>query len=119
MNILLIEDDYGVRDALTLLLEEEGHSVQTAVHGQAALALLAAPGPLPQIILLDLTMPVMNGPEFRAAQQQDPRLAQIPVVVLSADLSVADKAKRITADAYVSKPVLIDDLIPILERFAT
>lgn len=118
MDILLVEDDYGVRDALTLLLEEEGHVVKTATNGKAALILLASHTHLPQVILLDLAMPVMNGWEFRAAQQQDARFAHIPVVVLSADRSVAQKAAGITADAYLSKPVLIEELLPILERFA-
>ena len=118
MNILLVEDDYGVRDALTLLLEEEDHVVQTATNGQEALTLLESPGTLPDVILLELAMPVMNGPEFRALQQADPRFRDIPVIVLSADRGVAQKALHITADAYLGKPVMLDDLIPILERFA-
>ncbi|MEP7189188.1 MAG: response regulator [Roseiflexaceae bacterium] len=117
MNILLVEDDYGVRDALTMLLEDEGYVVATAINGKEALDLLATHTPLPDVILLDLAMPIMDGWAFRAAQQQDERLAHIPVIVLSADRSVAKKAADITADAYLGKPVPIEELISILERF--
>lgn len=117
MNILLVEDDYGVRDALSMLLEDEGYAIASATNGKEALHLLATRTPLPDVILLDLAMPIMNGWEFRAAQQQDARLAHIPVIVLSADRSIAIKATGITADAYVGKPVLIEALISILERF--
>ena len=117
MNILLVEDDYGVRDMLTLLLEEEDHVVQTAIHGQAALLLLEAATALPDVILLDLSMPVMDGAEFRAVQRADPHFRDIPVIVLSADRSIAQKAAAMAVAAYLPKPISLDDLLPMLERF--
>src|SRR6185436_12323698 len=83
-NILLVEDDFDVRDALIPILEYEGHRVVGAASGQEALDRLRS-GAKPSLILLDLMMPGMSGMEFRAEQLRDPALASIPVVVVSAD----------------------------------
>jgi CheY-like chemotaxis protein len=70
-------------------------------------------GPLPDVILLDLMMPVMNGWQFREEQKKDPRLAAIPVVVLSADSSLRDKA-GLFGGKYLSKPVNIESLLGMI-----
>ncbi|MFL5274543.1 MAG: response regulator [Anaeromyxobacteraceae bacterium] len=82
-GILLVDDDPGLRDALGEALEIDGHRVETAVHGADALAKLAA-GARPDLILLDLMMPVMDGWQFRAAQLAHPDYASIPVIVITA-----------------------------------
>src|SRR5580765_7790969 len=92
VSILLVEDDFDMRDALIPILEYAGHHVVGAANGREALEQLRA-GPKPSLILLDLMMPVMNGTEFRAEQLRDPALASIPVVVVSADPAVRSKAK--------------------------
>src|SRR5574340_1100683 len=105
-EVLLVEDDAAIRDALRELLEAEGFVVQGAANGREALARLRAGGHRPRLILLDLMMPVMDGWEFRQAQRGDPALARIPVVVLTA----ADGAEDLIADmkvaACLSKPFL-------------
>src|SRR5690349_16993945 len=90
-RVLVVDDDADIRETVSLILEDEGYEVQSAQDGAAALGVLRA-GPLPDVILLDLMMPVMNGWQFREQQTRDPRLAAIPVVVLSADSSLRDKA---------------------------
>ncbi|PLS79555.1 MAG: response regulator, partial [Chloroflexi bacterium] len=83
-TILVVDDDSGIREALTDILEDEGYAVRSACDGQAALDLLRQQAEPPALVLLDLMMPRMNGWQFRSEQRRDPALANIPVVVISA-----------------------------------
>jgi len=112
-RILIVEDDEPIRKALANLLDEEGYVATVAVDGEAALDLLAAEE-LPDLILLDLRMAGMNGWEFRIAQRQDSRLANIPVIAISADASA--QAAAISADAFLSKPLETTGLLTTIER---
>ena len=108
-RVLVIEDDSAIRSAVCELLEEEGFDVSTSEQGQAALQALRDGRPLPDLIILDLMMPVMDGWDFRVKQRTDPLLADIPVVAISADCS--PKARAIHADAYLSKPFSAEELL--------
>ncbi len=72
----------------------------------------------PAVILLDLMMPVMDGADFRAAQLRDPRLAAIPVVVLTADGRFQQAAQALGAAAAFAKPFELKVLLRALERLA-
>ncbi|HEY0714660.1 MAG TPA: ATP-binding protein [Polyangia bacterium] len=113
-RVLIIEDDAAIRTAVAELLEEEGFEVTTSEQGQAALLSLRDGRPLPDLIILDLMMPVMDGWDFRVKQRTDPLLAEIPVVAISADCS--PKARAIHADAYLSKPFSADELLLRLDQ---
>jgi len=113
-RILLVEDDADVRGALAALLEGEGYQVVEAAHGGEALAHLRATTFC--LILLDLMMPVMNGWQFRAEQLKDPALAAVPVVVVTADNSVAEKAAEVGAAGYLLKPIDFSELLAHVER---
>jgi two-component system, chemotaxis family, chemotaxis protein CheY len=115
-TVLLVEDDYDVRETIAEVLADEGYDVVTAVDGQDALDKLRA-GARPFAILLDLMMAGMNGFQFRAEQRADPALAAIPVIVLTADRQVDDKARELGADAYVRKPTQLENLLAVLARF--
>ncbi len=117
MSVLIIEDDEGVRHSLAELLYEEGYDVQLAGDGSDALALLQEE-PLPSLILLDLMMPTMNGGEFRARQLSDPRLASIPVIVVSARPDVSERAKELAADDFLMKPMSFEALIHVVQNRA-
>jgi CheY-like chemotaxis protein len=110
-SILVIEDDAATRAAVSLVLEDEGYSVTGVANGQEALQQLRRTR-LPDLILLDLMMPIMNGWEFRKHQAQDPALQSIPVVVVSANADVPQKANALSARAYLMKPI---DFIQLLE----
>ena len=110
-TILVVEDDADALEALGDLLESQGYTVTSARHGAEALDLLGQ-SPLPRLIVLDLLMPTMDGWEFRRRQKNDPRIADIPVVVVSASSS----AKPIDADAVLRKPVDIDRLLETIAR---
>ena len=112
-SILVVEDDQDVRDALATVLETEGYTVVTAAHGEEALGRLRAAS-APSVILLDLYMPVMNGWAFRAEQLRDPKLAEIPVIVVSADSMVARRAADLGAAGYVGKPIDFDRLLALV-----
>ena len=83
-RILIIDDDADFRDAVKTLLVHEGFDVTTATDGADALGQLEA-GPLPDLILLDLLMPGVDGREFLARRRKHGDLAQVPVLVMSAD----------------------------------
>ena len=114
-TVLVVEDDFDLRDALVPILEYEGHRVVSAANGQEALDRLHTMPP-PSLILLDLMMPVMNGEEFRAEQLRDPTLASIPVVVVSAHPGAEERARRIGAAGCVKKPFEIEDLLEQVRR---
>jgi CheY-like chemotaxis protein len=115
-SILVVEDDADIREALIGILEDEGYRVDGVGNGREALEHLAA-GPRPALILLDLMMPVMNGWQFRAAQKLDPTLADIPVVVISADGNVRQKADSLDAVGVLKKPVELDTLLAVVARY--
>src|SRR5688572_27353229 len=83
-DILLVEDDNDVREAIAEGLEDAGYQVFAAENGQEALDYLGSAPQLPSLILLDLMMPTMDGWQFHEQLSHHPRCAHIPVVVLSA-----------------------------------
>ena len=113
-QVLLVEDDDCIREEIAEALKDEGFEVVAAAHGRQALAALAA-GARPQVVLLDLMMPVMNGWEFLKAFKKDEQYAATPVVILSA---FADRATIIGGDAIsvLRKPVDLDALFAVLNQ---
>ena len=114
-KILLIEDDEDIRDDLAELLMDEGYRVITTSNGQEAWDELES-GVDPTVIVLDLMMPVMSGWDFRQRQLSDPRLAKVPVVVLSGVADAWLEAQRLEAAACIEKPIELDRLFDALER---
>lgn len=113
--VLLVEDDLDIAEAILDVLMDEGYEVAHATNGREALELLHSQ-PRPAVILLDLMMPEMDGPEFRAEQLRDPKLSSIPVVVLSADRLIAQKAFELGVWGYITKPLQPEQLVSILEQ---
>ncbi len=111
--VALIEDDDDIREALESLLSHAGYRVLS--YGSAELALRDMEGGRhPDLILLDLMMPGMNGWQFRVEQRRRPALTDIPVIALSADVS--PYAAAIDADAYLKKPVDFDRLCTVIDQ---
>src|SRR5438309_6192732 len=113
--LLVVDDDPGIRDSLADLLHDEGYVVMTAVNGEDALARLRASDHLPCVILLDLMMPVMSGAEFYTEMRNDPALAGIPVVIISADGNARAKVKSMGGE-LIPKPVRIETVINAVEN---
>jgi CheY-like chemotaxis protein len=114
-RVLLVEDDASLRKIIAELLGDEGYLVDCAAHGQEALDHLER-GPLPCAILLDLSMPVMNGFEFRRRQRANPAWASIPVVVMSALADTVGSLPEFEDAVILAKPFLIDDLLLAVSR---
>jgi len=112
--VLIVEDDTDLREMMAQLLSLEGYQAETAPNGRDALQYLER-GDRPDVILLDLMMPVMDGWEFRRRQVEDPRIATVPVVVLSAvDPS---RAGDLGGAAFLKKPLDFDRLLELVHRF--
>ena len=116
-RILLVEDDVDIADALKDVLTDQGHSVQIARNGKEALEMLSH-GDLPQLIFLDLMLPLMDGPQFREAQLRDVRICHIPVVIVSADRAVEERAREMGVEAWLAKPTTPEKILDAAERYA-
>jgi CheY-like chemotaxis protein len=118
-TVFIIEDDTDIRDSLAELLELEGYQVITASNGHEGLDRLTALGDrLPEVILLDLMMPIKDGFEFRHEQLAHPKWSSIPVIVMSADANVSQKLKSsgFPVPAYLKKPVNLDDILALVAQ---
>jgi two-component system chemotaxis response regulator CheY len=100
-RILIVDDDADIRLTLTDCLEFDGYEVAQACDGLAALQALEA-APLPDVILLDLMMPRMDGREFLSRLRADARFRGVPVIVMTAAAPVP--AASLGADAFLRKP---------------
>jgi CheY-like chemotaxis protein len=118
-GILLVEDDADIRQTLGELLTEEGYRVTTAANGIEALAALNREEPLPNLILLDLMMPGMDGWQFRVELEKMPRARRVPLVVLSADSQTRDIADGLGAVRSLRKPVGLDELLETVATLCT
>jgi CheY-like chemotaxis protein len=115
-TIFIVEDDVDTREMLGRFLELEGYAVETASNGRQALDRLGTGVPV-CVIVLDLMMPVMDGWQFRSEQVKSQELAGIPVIVVSA--AGRDRLQQIEADAYLPKPVDLDELLKRISQFCT
>lgn len=108
MSILIVEDDEDLRDLVKMMLELEGFDVQTAQHGKEALDLVGET--MPDLILLDIKMPVMDGWSF-AVEFRARHGSSAPIVVMTAAEHAATRAQEIGAKGWISKPFAYDDLV--------
>lgn len=116
-GLLVIDDSITERQTLSMIMEKAGHHVIQAKDGQDALEQLQQ-GAKVDLIVCDLEMPRMNGLEFIGITRQDPKLAHIPVIVLTS--RTRDKYQRIAmelgASEYLTKPYLDQDLLGAVEK---
>ncbi len=114
-EILIIEDEADIREGLRHLLEECGYRTRQAANGREALSLLAGPRPLPDLILLDMKMPVMGGTEFTEEfiRGYD---HLVPIVIMTAAADASEKATLVGASNYLSKPFSMTALLAVLEK---
>jgi CheY-like chemotaxis protein len=117
MTILIVDDDPDVRLLLTTFLTFKGYEPVSVANGQEAIHHLQHSQPCPQLIVLDQMMPVMDGAAFRHAQQQDPALASIPIVVLSGAEDIEEQAPLLDAAAYLSKPIDFPALLSVVDHY--
>ena len=110
-NILVIEDDQAVQDLLRCSLEKENYRVHLAADGCAGLEIAAKV--IPDLILLDVMLPKLNGIEVCKRLREDSLLRQIPVIMLTAKQEEADKIEGLDtgADDYVTKPFSPKELV--------
>ena len=114
-TVLLVEDDPDIRDIVQDVLEAEGYDVVPASHGRQALEFLsgARESERPDLVILDMMMPLVDGREVLRAMQRDADLASIPVLVISA----IAREKPEGATAFLTKPVSLDKLFEAVRSF--
>ena len=109
-RVLIVEDDAQIAAVLGETLHDEGFDIRRAGDGQEGLAILDQW--TPDAIILDLMMPVMDGPTFRAAQRLLPApLGTVPVIILSGARNARAQAEAMAATAVITKPFDLDDVI--------
>jgi two-component system, chemotaxis family, chemotaxis protein CheY len=114
-TILVVDDDPDLREALVDILQDLGFAVLSAAHGAAALQIVQQRDARPDLILLDIMMPVMDGPTFAIECKNDPRLAAVPVIVLTAHRDGEWAAKQVKAVAYLAKPLRLENLLAAIQ----
>lgn len=111
--LLVVDDDAGSREALSALLATGGFDVATATDGRDALQQLGN-GAAPCVILLDINMPGMDGRAFRRVQAGDSEMADVPVIALTGDPHIEEKARELRVRDYLMKPVDPDKLLGLI-----
>ncbi len=117
-RVLCIEDNLEMIDLIRLILERRGIEVQSAVGGQQALEILSQ-NPLPDLILLDLMMPDMDGWTVYQRLKADVRTAHIPVIVVTARAQSIDRTVGLQiakVDDYIVKPFTPQELLASIEK---
>lgn len=115
-HLLIVEDSPDLQILLAQMLKGQGYVISKAFNGQEALQLLRTMPKLPSLILLDIMMPVMDGFAFRKEQQEDPRLALIPVIVMTAGSDLDIKAKQMHVTEILRKPIDFKKLLDVAAK---
>ena len=115
-RILVVDDDAAVRNVVTDALLEDGYQVDAACNGRQALA--AFRKHRPDALVLDLEMPIMDGPTLMRTLRELTRWGRVPLVVLSGTVGAADAAPRLGARACLNKPFELSELLHTLEQVA-
>lgn len=115
-SVIVVDDDPAILDLVEMILNEEGYSVRTAANGREALDLVAEQRPA--LVLLDLMMPIMDGWSFCRRVKGEAATRTMPVIVMSADRHLNQKANDIDADGYLLKPFDLDKLLEVVAQYA-
>jgi len=116
--VMLVDDDADYREAATALLERFGYSVLSMATGLEALRVLDSSAEPPDLILLDLRQPVMDGREFVREHRSRPALTGIPIALVSGEHDLGREAARLGVLDYIVKPVSPDALLALVARLA-
>ncbi|NJK80270.1 MAG: response regulator transcription factor [Chloroflexaceae bacterium] len=113
-HILVIDDDLGIREMLEAILDFEGYGVTVVPGGIEALQRIEAK--LPDLIILDIMMPIMDGYAVAAELERRGYRPTIPVLALTADGRAAQKAAEIGAEDFLAKPFIMEDLLKKIQN---
>jgi CheY-like chemotaxis protein len=113
-SVLIVDDEFGLADITADLLTEEGYDVALAINGKLGLASLAVRRA--DIVITDLMMPVMDGPDMIRRMRTDPKLAAIPVILMTALPEVVAIGDAAMHDAILVKPFSKDELLTTIRR---
>ncbi len=111
-EILVVDDDAGVRFVVQWALEEQGFKVKTAADGREAIQKLDEGRP--DLLVLDLTMPVLGG--SRVADHLRQQFDEVPILLVTADGHAPTKAASVGAYDYLTKPFEVEDLVGAVQR---
>ena len=116
-KILLVEDDLYASETLKFALEAKGHKVALATNGRDALNMVN--NEIPQLIILDIMMPKMDGYHFCRLLKFDARFQHIPVIIVSSKIQEADKKLGLACggNEYITKPYDLNILINTVEKY--
>lgn len=115
--VFLVEDSKDIQTLIHHFFIGEGYKVEWADDGEQALKKLRNLPELPDLILLDLMMPNMDGFQFRLEQEKDLKLSKIPVVVMTADVNAEEQAHRMGVRGHLCKPFTIDSLLKTASKY--
>jgi DNA-binding response OmpR family regulator len=117
-RVLITEDEPNIAESLTFILNREGYDVSTVFDGEAALQRLRSDPP--DIMILDVMLPKLNGFEVLKLVKADPALKALPVMILTAKGQTHDRrmAEEIGASAFITKPFSNRDIIEQIGRLA-
>jgi len=114
--VLVVDDDREWRETVGEFLDVNGYSVQSAANGSEALSKHYQTSP--ELILLDLNMPILDGWGFLAERASYPQLAEVPVVIMSAASGIAGRAMEAGVRGVMRKPIMPQALLQVIERYA-
>jgi CheY-like chemotaxis protein len=115
-RILVVDDDEAMQQTIATILEDEGYQVVCAANGREALTQLEQEAFAPQLILLDLAMPALDGYAFAEELERRGLRPGLPVVIITADGRAPQKAERVGADGYLTKPFSLTALVAEVSR---
>jgi CheY-like chemotaxis protein len=116
--VAIVDDDADIREVIGAVLEEQGYSTIEASDGRAALEMLQRARPKPDLLLLDLMMPMMDGWQLQRRLREDPELAEIPIVIMTAHAGFGRAVRSAQPDTPVlSKPLDLDQLLETVETY--
>lgn len=116
-KVIIIEDDDTIRDAVKVVLEDSGYSVETFSDGKIALDTISARNDEPCLILLDMMMPNITGWDFLKLKNKTSGIVSIPVYTMSSVVNSTEEAHKIGAQGYVRKPFDLDNLLAIVKTY--
>jgi CheY-like chemotaxis protein len=113
-SVLIVDDEFGIADVVGEVLAEKGYHVAIAVHGQQGMVKLAEQKP--DLVLLDVMMPVLDGRDMLRKMRADPAYLAIPVIMMTALPQALPNELAPLYQAVLYKPFTIDDLFDTVER---